>query len=286
MALLRWVILGGKGRCRSILRVGWSWGLSYKCLGIAALHKGVPSQAAEEQPTPLHTHSPRVPLSWGAARPWPWRMLGAGSLKKTPGLTSCRGGSVLDLARQHVAEEKGGLSPGLGQLPGPCNLTTSSHTQSQPGPTTLQERRDIAKTKAFQAISGAASMRCPRLRHGTHISLLSCKAAVQAGLHAARPWAGTFPVPCLPSLAGRTLCREARGSPLCKETSRDSLEPLPNLPCSLKQRHPLVSRMHSGFVLSPVQEIRPLHSCRKPGETPCPYLSLGRLSRPQTPVSP
>lgn len=51
-------------------------------------------------------------------------------------------------------------------------------------------------------------MRCPRLRHGARISLLSCKAAVRAGLQAARAWAGTFAEPCLPcppSLAGRVL---------------------------------------------------------------------------------
>ena len=77
-------------------------------------------------------------------------------------------------------------------------------------------------------------MRCPRLRHGAHISLFSCKAAVQAGLQAARPWAGTFPepcLPCLPSLAGRVLVGgEEGGSPSCVYPSSDSLVPLLNLP--------------------------------------------------------
>lgn len=56
------------------------WGLSPKCLGFAATHGGVPSQAAEEQ-SPLY---PQPPCPAGLGRSgtlgiWPWKMLGAGS---------------------------------------------------------------------------------------------------------------------------------------------------------------------------------------------------------------
>lgn len=76
-------------------------------------------------------------------------------------------------------------------------------------------------------------MRCPRLRHGAHIPLLSCKAAVQAGLQAARPWAGTFPescLPCLPSLAGGVLGGRRKEALLRACNPPVILVLLPNLP--------------------------------------------------------
>lgn len=83
-------------------------------------------------------------------------------------------------------------------------------------------------------------MRCPRLRHGAHISLLSCKAAMQAGLQAARPLAGTLPEPCLRSLfsiAGRVL-RRRKEALLHVCTPLGTLVLLLNLPCRLRAKAP------------------------------------------------
>lgn len=126
-------------------------------------------------------------------------------------------------------------------------------------------------------------MRCPRLRHGARISLLSCKAAAQAGLQAARPWAGTSPepcLPCLPCLAGRVLGGAGRKEALLRSCNPPAAPvPLPNLPRQPREKAPLGisdARQLRLFVLSPVQEILRLRCRRKPGETPSSLPRPGR----------
>lgn len=116
--------------------------------------------------------------------------------------------------RGHVAEEPGGGSAGQGQLFGPCRLTLLLSIVS-PLPATARancparKKREMAKTKASQAISAAATMRCPRLRHGARIHLPPPARSGAGRAAAARLGAGTFPGPCL---TGRGL-GEAGSSP-------------------------------------------------------------------------
>lgn len=120
----------------------------------------------------------------GAVGIWPQGML-RGQPSKTRAWLHTSVPLRTGLRRGHVAEEPGGGSAGQGQLFGPCRLTLLLSTVS-PLPATARancparKKREMAKTKASQAISAAATMRCPRLRHGARIHLPP--PAVQAGL--------------------------------------------------------------------------------------------------------
>lgn len=174
----RQLALGGEGRCRSLwmadccLGVGGSalnvWGF-LPCVGVSLVRLWKGSHTT-------HTHPP-CPGGLGCSGTlgtWPWRMLGAGGQGKA-WLGLMQGWLWAWACRGTCGRGKRRMISRLG----PAFWSPQPHTAPEhPLPcqhqqTALQERREITKTKAFQAISGAASMRCPRLRHGAHISLLS-----------------------------------------------------------------------------------------------------------------
>lgn len=101
-------------------------------------------------------------------------------------------------------------------------------------------------------------MRCPRLRHGAHISLLSCKAAVQQGCRLPGPGLAPSQSPARPA------CPRSQAGGRRKEALLRSRTPPVTLWCccraslaSPEQRHPSVTdaRQLRLFVSSPVQEI-------------------------------